>query len=130
MGRSISNLRKDEIAEQRSKQAWWGVAGLFMTIAFVGISYVLSAPIAADTHRIVPALDPQMWRIVVGAAVFVGLLSVSGILFSLFAPRRNVKFSEKELQKERQMLRAEEIAKKERQKAMRQRIGKARREGK
>jgi hypothetical protein len=131
MGRSISNLRKDEVAESRKKTAWWGIAGLFLFVAFVAISYVLSTPVSESLYRFVAGAIPQdIWRIVVGAAIFVALVSLSGVIFAVGAPRRKELFSERELDKERKFLRAQEFAKKERQKEMRRQISKARREGK
>lgn len=122
-------LRKSD-EEIRRSQAWWGIAGLILVIAFIGISAVLSGPLAESTLRFVPGIGPDMWQIFVGAAVFVALLSISGIIYSLFAPKKKDLFSERELNKERKLIWAEEKAKKERQKEMRRQIAKARRENK
>lgn len=130
MGRSGLNFRKDAEDEARRSQAWWGIAGLILAIAFGAISYVLSEQIAEQTIRLVPGITPELWRVFVGAAIFVGLVSVFGILFALFSPKRKDKFNERELDKERRQLWAEEKAKKMRQKEVRRQIGKARREGK
>ena len=130
MGRSSINFRKDAEDEARRNQAWWGIAGLILAMAFGAIAYVLSEPLAAQTIRLVPGIALHLWRIFVGAAIFVGLIAVAGILFALFAPKRKDKFNERELDKERRQLWAEEKAKKLRQKEVRKQIGKARREGK
>lgn len=130
MGRSSINFRKDVEDEARRNQAWWGIAGLILAIAFGAIAYIVSEPLAAQTIRLVPGIAPNLWRIFVGAAIFVGLIALSGILFALFAPKRKDKFNERELDKERKQLWAEAKAKKMRQKEVRKQIGKARREGK
>jgi hypothetical protein len=130
MGRSSINFRKDVEDEARRNQAWWGIAGLILAIAFGAIAYIVSQPLAEQTIRLVPGIAPNLWRIFVGAAIFVGLIALSGILFALFAPKRKDKFNERELDKERKQLWAEAKAKKMRQKEVRKQIGKARREGK
>jgi hypothetical protein len=131
MGRSISNLRKDDVTADRKRQAWWGIAGLFLVVAFIAMALVLSEPAAASTYRFVAgAVATDIWRIFVGAAIFVGLLSISGIIFSLFIPRKKDLFTERELDKERKFIRAQAFAKKERAKEMRRQISKARRDGK
>jgi hypothetical protein len=130
MGRSSINFRKDVEDEARRNQAWWGIAGLILAIAFGAIAYIASEPLAEQTIRLVPGIAPNLWRIFVGAAIFVGLIAFSAILFALFAPKRKDKFNERELDKERKQLWAEAKAKKMRQKEVRKQIGKARREGK
>src|SRR5690606_31155680 len=100
------------------------------TIAFGAISYILSDPVSQQTHRLVPAIAIDLWRLFVGAAIFVGLISVGGILFAVLSPKRKVRFSERELDKERKMIWAEQKVRKDRQKEMRKQIAKARREGK
>ena len=130
MGRSSINFRKDVEDEARRNQAWWGIAGLILAIAFAAIAYIVSEPLAEQTIRLVPGIAANLWRIFVGAAIFVGLIALSGILFALFAPKRKDKFNERELDKERKQLWAEAKAKKMRQKEVRKQIGKARREGK
>lgn len=130
MGRSSLNFRKDAEDEARRNQAWWGIAGLILAIAFGAIAYILSESVSQQTLRLVPGIAESTWRIIVGAAIFVGLVSVFGILFAIFAPKRKDKFNERELDKERRQLWAEEKAKKIRQKEVRKQISKARREGK
>jgi MFS family permease len=130
MGRSSLNFRKDAEDEARRNQAWWGIAGLILAIAFGAIAYILSESVSQQTLRLVPGIAESTWRIIVGAAIFVGLVSVFGILFAIFAPKRKDKFNERELDKERRQLWAEEKAKKMRQKEVRKQISKARREGK
>lgn len=130
MGRSGLNFRKDAEDEARRNQAWWGIAGLILAVAFGAISYILSDSLGKQTIRLVPGIGPDLWRLFVGVAIFVGLVAVSSILFALFAPKRKDKFNERELDKERRQLWAEEKAKKIRQKEVRKQIGKARREGK
>lgn len=129
MGRSTINFRKDAEDEARRSQAWWGVAGLILTVAFCAIAYVLSEPLSAQTIHLVPGIAPDMWRIFVGVAVLVGLVAIFGILFALFSPRRKDKFNERDLDKERRMMWAEEKVKKQRQKEVRKQISKKRREG-
>jgi predicted histidine transporter YuiF (NhaC family) len=130
MGRSGLNFRKDAEDEARRNQAWWGIAGLILAVAFGAIAYILSEPLSAQTLRLVPGIAAETWRIFVGAAIFVGLVAISGVLFALFAPKRKDKFNERELDKERRQMWAEEKAKKMRQKEVRRQISKARREGK
>ena len=130
MGRSSLNFRKDAEDEARRNQAWWGIAGLILAIAFGAIAYILSESVSQQTLRLVPGIAESTWRIIVGAAIFVGLVSVFVILFAIFAPKRKDKFNERELDKERRQLWAEEKAKKMRQKEVRKQISKARREGK
>ena len=130
MGRSSINFRKDVEDEARRNQAWWGIAGLILTIAFGAIAYILSESLSQQTLRLVPGIAATTWRIIVGAAIFVGLVALSGIIFALFAPKRKDKLNERELDKERRQMWAEEKAKKLRQKEVRKQISKARREGK
>lgn len=130
MGRSGLNFRKDAEDEARRNQAWWGIAGLVLAIAFAAIAYILSESVAQQTLRLVPGIAPETWRIIVGGAIFVGLISVFGIIFAIFSPKRKDKLNERELDKERRLLWAEEKAKKIRQKEVRKQISKARREGK
>lgn len=130
MGRSNINFRKDAEDEARRNQAWWGIAGLILTIAFGAIAYILSESLSQQTLRLVPGIAATTWRIIVGIAIFVGLVAVSGIIFALFAPKRKDKLNERELDKERRQMWAEEKAKKLRQKEVRKQISKARREGK
>ena len=130
MGRSSLNFRKDAEDEARRNQAWWGIAGLILAVAFGVIAYIASEPLSQQTLRLVPGIAPETWRIFVGAAIFVGLVAVFGMIFALFAPKRKDKLNERELDKERRQMWAEEKAKKLRQKEVRKQISKARREGK
>jgi hypothetical protein len=125
MGRSNINFRKDAEDEARRNQAWWGIAGLILAIAFGAISFILSESVALQTLRLVPGIAAETWRIIVGGAIFVGLISVFGIIFAIFSPKRKDKLNERELYKERRQLWAEEKAKKLRQKEVRKQIGEA-----
>lgn len=131
MGRGVGQLSEREKAEaQRGRQAWWGIIGLVLVVCFGAMSFVLSKPVADSTIRLVPGIAPETWQLFCGIAVFVAALAISGIIFSIFAPRKKDMFSERELNRERKELQAEYAAKKNRQKAMRKQIAKARREGK
>ena len=125
MGRSNINFRKDVEDEARRNQAWWGIAGLILSIAFGAIAYILSESAAQQTLRLVPGIAPETWRIIVGGAIFVGLVSIFGIVFAIFSPKRKDKLNERELDKERRQMWAEENAKKMRQKEVRKQIGEA-----
>ena len=127
MGRSGLNFRKDVEDEARRNQAWWGVGGLVLAIAFVAIAYIVSVPLSEQTLRLVPGIAPATWRIFVGIAIFVGLVAILGIIFALFAPKRKDKFNERALDKERRQMWAEEKAKKMRQKEVRKQISEERR---
>ena len=127
MGRSGLNFRKDVEDEARRNQAWWGVGGLVLAIAFVAIAYIVSVPLSEQTLRLVPGIAPATWRIFVGIAIFVGLVAIFGIIFALFAPKRKDKFNERALDKERRQMWAEEKAKKMRQKEVRKQISEERR---
>ena len=131
MGRGTGSFHeRDKEIRNRKNQYWWGIAGLILVVAFGAIAFVLSTPVAESTVRLVPGIDQQLWRIFVGGAIFVLLIAISGILFSLFAPRKKDRFSERELDKERKAIQYELIMKKEREKATRKQIAKARHEQK
>jgi len=131
MGRSTgTKSNRDREIEMRRGQAWWGIAGMILVAAFVAIAAVLSGPVGESTVRLVPGIDQATWRIFVGGGIFVLMLAISGIIFSIFAPRKKDKFSERELDKERKGIQYEALMKKQRAKATRARIAKARREGK
>lgn len=131
MGRGTGSFtERDKEIQNRKSQSWWGIAGLILVVAFGAIAFVLSTPVAESTIRLVPGIDQQLWRLFVGGAIFVLLIAISGILFSLFAPRKKDRFSERELDKERKAIQYELIMKKEREKATRKQIAKARHEQK
>ena len=117
MGRGTGSFtERDKEIRNRKNQSWWGIAGLILVVAFGAIAFVLSTPVAESTVRLVLGIDQQLWRIFVGGAIFVLLIAISGILFSLFAPRKKDRFSERELDKERKAIQYELIMKKEREK--------------
>lgn len=130
MGNMLSSNRKLQDVERKQAQAWWGLAGLILAVAYAGIAFVLSGPVGESTAHLIPGVPADTWRIVVGLAIFVALGAISGMVFALFAPKRKEKFSERELERERKAIQYEAEMKKERQKQVRKQIAKARREGK
>lgn len=122
-------LRMDEKA-QRRRRAWWPLYGLFLSVAMAGIAYSL-APIVGEAtfNQFRPGVPQDTWTLIVGGVIFFLLLMVSGMLFAFLAPKPVQSVShitDSEINRERKLRQAEEVARKEREKEMRRKISKER----
>lgn len=124
-------LRQDAKA-QRKRQAWWPIYGLFLMLASAGIAYYF-APMAGEYtfNQFNPGIEKNTWIIVVGVVIFFLLTMIIGMIFAFLAPKpvHNVShISDREINRERKIRQAEEVARKEREKAMRRKISKERKQ--
>lgn len=124
-------LRQDEKA-QRQRKAWWPIYGLFLMVAMAGIAVPL-APIVGDAtfNQFRPGVAKDTWTLMVGGVIFFLLLMVAGMLFAFLSPKPQQSVShitDREIDRQRKILHAEEVARKEREKAMRRKISKERKQ--
>jgi len=124
-------LRQDAKA-QRKRQAWWPIYGLFLFVALAGIAIPLAPIVGEPTfNSIHPQMARETWNIVVGGVIFFLLLMVAGMLYAIFSPKPNQSvshISDRQIDRERKLFLAEEMARKEAEKQMRRKITKARKE--
>ncbi|GEM_PF-2832409 len=124
-------LRQDAKA-QRKRQAWWPIYGLFLLLAMAGIAIPLAPIVGEPTfNSIRPEMAKDIWFIIVGAVIFFILLMVAGMLFALFSPKPRqsmAHITDREIDKQRKLIQAEQMARKDREKATRRGISKARKE--
>ncbi|MBK9122560.1 MAG: hypothetical protein IPM16_05475 [Chloroflexi bacterium] len=122
-------LAKDESQLRRSR-AWLGIVGLILTIVFGVVAYILSAPLSENTQRFVGQVDPNIWRVIVGIALFFICMMIMAVMFAMMVPKSKEKFSDREMKKDKREILVSAAAKKARQQQVRKQIAKARREGK
>jgi len=124
-------LRQD-VKGQRRRQAWWPLYGLILMIAMAGIAIPLAPMVSEITLKALnPGVPKDTWTIIIGALIFFLLLMVAGMLFAIFAPKPAQSMShisDREIDKQRKLLRAEIMARNDREKQTRRNISKARKE--
>lgn len=124
-------LRMDEKA-QRRRRAWWPLYGLFLSLAMAGIAYSLAPTVSDATfNQFRPGVPQDTWTVIVGFVLFFLLVMVAGMLFAFLAPKPVQSVShitDREIDRERKLRYAEEVARKEREKEMRRKISKDRKQ--
>lgn len=117
--------------EGRKRKSTWmksmaPVIGFLLLVACAVIAVILAPPLTNALRQSID-LPADLGEIVVGAIIFVTLLLVLFMFYAMLTPKkRRTTVTERELDKERQMRKAEKIATKKRKQKIAREMSKAR----
>ncbi|TVR23298.1 MAG: hypothetical protein EA396_03445 [Anaerolineaceae bacterium] len=127
---SVQRDYQNRMSKRKSITKWLPVLGLLLAIAMAALAFILSEPVHswlydsffADSERLrgiqgtSDSFDQEIVQYVVGGVMFFLFMVFFATIYALFAPKRKIKVSEKQLKKEREEKQAEvRRAKKRRQ---------------
>lgn len=99
------------------------IIGILVILIAAGVAYVASAPVFELLLANFPEFpNDEGLQIVVGVGIFLVIMTIFAIVYSLIAPKPTYTVTEAELSKERKEKMEEEIAARNRKKAMRNRM--------
>ncbi len=116
-------MSQAKIATKKQSRVLWPVMGFFLALACGVIAYVAAPSVIDFTKTALPGfrtagIAPDTLRLLFTGIIFVILITISGILIALFAPKRSMNITDQSLAKER----AGTLAKRKNEKVMQQRV--------
>ena len=135
---------EDEYAGRNRKRSgitpWLPALGFLLLIALGGISFVLSEPaheliyenffqereISEGTFGTEESFDQENMQYVVGGIIFLSMLMLVGLLYTMFAPKGPKKITEADMLKERKQKQAAVLQAKKRKQMMNKEFAKER----
>ena len=126
---------EDEYARQEKKKnpltAFLPLLGLMLAAAFGLIAYIVSEPVQDMLVQNISGFPrEQEAQYVVAAVIFISLVLIGGVIYSIFAPKPPKLVTERELKKERDRREQEEKDKKRRRRKVQEQMAEDRRKNK
>jgi hypothetical protein len=116
-------FNKEDAAMRRRKNPLGPVLGFVLFGCSLAISYVLSEPVRRFLERQTGAdLSGDEMRIVIGFAIFIIMVMLSGLLYTVMIPRKKSIVKDLDLVKERKAIDKEREARKARRRQVKKQL--------
>lgn len=112
MHRSPMGLDEEYSSEGRVKRSkgiapWLPILGLLLMVSFGVISFILAQPLYQTISTAFPMdIAPDLGAIITGGVLFVVLMVLGFLIYSIFAPKQSHLTNERTLERERKAMHA------------------------